>query len=155
MSGGGLHVILRPKQPILLDTHWKHAHWIAKIKVIQACLPIDPDQPGILMMTRPIDSVNSKNGKTVAQLQASEPVTEEEIESLASEMMTSPFKTVMRILFGAQQESPCPICGQDETHLNAGQGFQGHCYNECGKVSLGGLYGSILLPREKRKGGTC
>ena len=155
MSGGGLHLILWLDEPIILDSCWQLDRWIKMIKVIQASLPIDPDQPGILMMTRPIDSVNSKNGKVVTQLKESEPVTQDEIESFVSEMMEHPFKTVMQILFGSERRTPCPICGKEETHLSAGRGLQGHCYNECGKVSLGDLYSTILLPREIRKGGTC
>jgi hypothetical protein len=153
-SGTGLHAILRFDQPVIFNTSGERDRWTGIVKVVQAALPIDPDQPGLIATTRPIGSVNAKNGATVTLLTAGEPVTESEVRSLFDEMVKSPFRTVMRTLIGSDRATPCPICGIPDSHLSA-LDFVGKCYGGCGKVSLTRLYDGVLRSRDSSKSEAC
>jgi hypothetical protein len=100
-------------------------------------LPIDPAQPGITAVTRPIGSINSKNGATVELLHAGESVTADELIELADRMIQQPFRTVLKILSGAEQVTPCPRCGKESL---AALDHVGHCYGCKKRVSLTDLY---------------
>ncbi len=67
MSGRGLHLILWFDEPVELPTDRELDRWGAIVKIVQAALPIDPDQPGITACSRAIGSINSKNGAEVVQ----------------------------------------------------------------------------------------
>jgi len=146
VSGTGIHVILRIDPPIELKSAADQQRWAGNVEVVQAALPIDPDQPGITAVTRPIGSINGKNGALVELVAAGEPVTEQEVMSLYEEMIRSPFATVCKILTGDTKVSPCPICRQPDSTLSA-LNWVGKCYGSCGKVTLAQLYDAVLAPR--------
>ena len=145
-SGQGLHVIIHFSDPIEFKTEADRQLWKAIVKVIQRLLPTDPDCPGITAMTRPIGSVNSKNGAIVTQLHKGEPVKGEEVLGLFNLAHTSPFRTVARLLFGSERIQPCPICNGPESQLNA-MDREGNCYGRCGKVRFYQLFDVFFAPR--------
>ena len=112
-------------------------------------LPTDPQQPGINAMTRPVGSINSKNGETVTLFREGEPVTEQEIISLFEEMRCQSFATLMKIWFGASKLSPCPICRADGSYLEAEVPQKGRCYGPCGHVSIDKLFAAVLIYKTK------
>jgi len=149
-SGTGLHAILWIKPPIKFETAGDRERWAGIVKVVQAALPIDPDEPGITATTRAIGSINSKNGAKVRRLTKGKPVTQEDVLSLFNAMCAAPFKTVFNVLTGGESLSPCPVCGGDDTKLSA-LDFAGHCYGSCGTVKLETLYDLVLAPRPAKK----
>jgi hypothetical protein len=149
ISGRGLHVILRFTEPVAFENEADRERWAAIVQVVQAALPIDPDQPGITATTRKLRSVNSKNGAVVRLITRGQRVTQEEVLELFEQMRSAPFKTVIRILTGAECVAPCPVCGGAETRLSAGD-YVGFCYGGCGKVPLERLYDLVLNPRKEK-----
>ena len=147
-SGAGIHAILRLSEPVVFHSDAERNRWAGIVQVVQAALPIDPDQPRITATTRAIGSVNSKNGQTVELLANGEPVSVEEVMSLFDAMIKSPFKTVFKILGGGDDLLPCPICGKPGTRLRA-LDYVGRCYGSCGKVGLKDLHDVVLAPRPK------
>jgi len=147
MSGTGLHSLVRFKEPVVFRTDSERKRWGGIVKVIQASLPTDPDAPGINALTRPIGSINSKNGFTVTQLTLGQPVEAETVVEFYQRMLTSPFRTAMQILLGTERVEPCPICQKPTAKLTA-LDHVGKCYGSCGKVTLGQLYDTVLKKRE-------
>jgi hypothetical protein len=145
-SGRGLHVIIRFRAPIEFPTEAERSRWAAIVKVIQRLLPTDPDCPGITALTRPLGSINSKNGATVRRLRKGVPVPADEVLALFEVARTSPFRTLAKILFGSDRVTPCPVCRGDDSRLDALDG-QGRCYGHCGKVQLGRLFDVFLESR--------
>ena len=146
MSGTGLHLILWFNEPVELRTDGELDRWSAIVQVVQASLPIDPDQPGITACTRALGSINSKNGAEVVQLAVGKPVSQEQVLQLHEQMCTAPFLTVMGIVTGNVEISPCPICGRAGKTLQALSQY-GSCYGSCGRVQLEQLYDRLLKPR--------
>ncbi len=145
-SGTGLHVIVWLEAPLIFSTDQERQRWSGIVQVVQAVLPVDPDQPGITAVTRPIGSINSKNGATVTLLKPGKPVSAEVVVALYDEMRLSPFKTVMRILIGREKLKPCPLCLKEGSQLSA-MDRVGQCYGSCGTVRLEQLYDLVLAPR--------
>ena len=142
ISGTGLHVILRILNPPTFGTDGERDRWTGIVQAVQAALPIDTRQPHITAATRPIGSVNSKNGATVELLTPGEPVTQAEVLSLYDNMQHSPFKTVLQILAGDSKIKPCPFCNKPGKQLSALDRI-GKCYG-CGNVTLTQLYDLVL-----------
>jgi hypothetical protein len=142
LSGTGLHSILWFNEPIEICDDSTRVKWAARVGIVQAILPVDPQQPGLNAMTRPLGSTNSKNGAEVRQLKAGEGVSEEEVDGLISEMCREPFTAVMRVLAGADRLYPCPCCRGEGMSLKALGGF-GQCYG-CGRVTLDRLYDLVF-----------
>ena len=152
-SGQGLHVILRFDTPVVFHTDGDRDRWDGVAKVIQAALPVDPDAPSITATTRPVGSTNSKNGAAVTLLKPGTPVRAEEVLALYEEMKTAPFQTVLGILAGPGEVSPCPYCQREGSTLRPVR-IVGFCYGGCGKIPLQRLYELLLLPRNvAEKGG--
>jgi hypothetical protein len=147
ISGTGLHGILWFQEPIKFENAGDRERWAGIVKVVQAAMPIDSDQPGITATTRDIGSINTKNGATVQQLAEGKPATREEVLTLFEEMCSSPFKTVLKILTGSSSVSPCPVCNGEDTKLTATD-YTGRCYGSCGKVKLAQLYDTVLATRK-------
>ena len=93
--------------------------WTGIVKVVQCALPIDPDQPDITAVTRPLHSVNSKNGGDCHLVGSRNPSLEGRGSRLYNEMVAPPFKTVMHILTGSERLQPCPICQGKDSQLTA------------------------------------
>jgi len=151
LSGTGLHVILRLDPPIIFSNEAERQKWAAIIPAIQRVLPSDPDAPGMTGTTRPIGSVNGKNGVKVVLLANGAPVTPDQVEDLFKEICAAPVQVVTRILFGTERISPCPVCGEADTVLSAGDRVA-KCYGGrggCGQVKLAKLYDVFLKPRPK------
>jgi hypothetical protein len=148
-SGTGLHALLWFDKPIEFTSDGDRQRWAAIVKAIQRLLPTDPDCPGITALTRPVGSINSKNGATVQRLKEGEPVTPEEVLGLFNEVRARPFRTVAGILFGGERISPCPVCGTNRLDVLDRSGV---CYGGCGKLTIGQLYDFYLKPRRGKKG---
>ena len=150
-SGQGLHVILRFDVPVVFHTDGDRDRWDGVAKVIQAALPVDPDAPSITATTRPIGSANSKNGATVTLLKPGTPVRAEEVLALYEEMKAAPFQTVLGILAGPGEVSPCPFCEREGRTLRPGR-IVGFCYSGCGKIPLRQLYELLLSGKVAEQG---
>ena len=148
-SGRGLHAILNFTEPIRFDDERERLRWAAVVQVVQAALPVDPDQPGITATTRALGSINGKNSRKVRRLHKGEPVTADEVLQLFDEMCTSPFRTVFKILTGQEMLEPCPFCGKEDSKFTA-LDHVGDCYGSCGRIKLDRLYDLVLKPREKK-----
>ncbi len=146
-SGTGIHAILRLADPPTFNTDEERKRWTGIVQVVQASLPIDTDQPHITALTRPLGSINSKNGATVTLLAQGEPVSSDEVVVLYDEMRQAPFKLVMQNLFGINRIKPCPVCNKAGSELTALDRV-GQCYGSCGKVMLAQLYDLVLTPRD-------
>lgn len=153
-SGTGLHVILWFANPPEFDADAERQRWAIVVEVVQAALPVDPNQPGITGVTRPIGSINSRNNVPVTRLAAGVPVPREEVIELYDQMRAAPFRTVAQIVFGMDRIAPCPKCNQHGSHMSALK-WSGQCYGPCGKVSLDDLYDILLAvaDAETMKGG--
>jgi hypothetical protein len=150
-SGRGLHAVLRFDKPVEFNSDGERDRWSGIVQVIQAALPIDPDQPHITSTTRSVGSINSKNNAEVTVLAEGTPVTAEEVLGLYQELIKAPFKTVMKILTGDVAMQPCPFCGKDGTKLSA-LDFAGQCYGSCGDMTLEQLYDLVLARRVAGRG---
>jgi hypothetical protein len=142
VSGGGLHVILWFKDPVEFVTEADRQKWVAIVKAVQRLLPTDPNCSNITALTRPLGSVNGKNGAVVRQLYSGEPISVAEVIELYDTLAGRPFRTLTRILFGDERIRPCPICKIANSSLVA-LDFVGKCYG-CGKIRLGQLYDCFL-----------
>lgn len=148
ISGTGLHVLLWFDQPIVFENEAQRLKWDGIIKVIQAALPIDPDQPAITCLTRVVGSINGKNHGRVESIVAGELITEGEARELQQQLSSQPFKTVLTILCGEDRVLPCPCCEAEGSTLSALEKC-GLCYGSCGKISLEAIYDLLLSPRLK------
>jgi hypothetical protein len=146
-SGRGLHVIPWFADPVVIDSDGERRRWEGAIKVLQAALPVDPDQPGLTALTRPIGSINSKTGRAVSVLRPGTPVPVADVLGLFDQMVRAPFRTVMHILLGGDRVMPCPVCRTEGTSLTA-LDHVGRCYGSCGKVKVDQLYDLFLAPRK-------
>jgi hypothetical protein len=142
-----MHVLIWFAEPLVFATDGQRRRWAGIVQAVQAVLPIDPDQPGITALTRPLGSVNGKNGATVTRLKEGKPVPAERVEDLFDRLRRAPFRTVMRVLLGTERVAPCPVCRADGTSL-AAMDYAGRCYGACGTVKLGRLYEVFLVPRK-------
>jgi len=141
-SGTGLHAILWLQDPPQFDTDGLRERWTGITQTVQTALPSDPNAPHITASTRPIGSINSRNGATVKLLATGSPVTQEEVLKLYTDMERSPFKTVLRVLSGQEKVTPCPICMLPGSKLSA-MDQKGKCY-KCGTVELSELLDSVM-----------
>ena len=146
-SGGGLHVIVPFGPPVELVTAADQQKWATMIRPAQYSLPADPNAPGITALTRPVGSVNSKNGATVEVIKPGEPIDPREVEAFVRQLLGAPFRTVATILLGDERILPCPACRGEGTRLDV-LDHAGICYARCGKVSLARLYDCVLRPFE-------
>ncbi|QDU29429.1 hypothetical protein ETAA8_45390 [Anatilimnocola aggregata] len=140
-SGTGLHVILGFDAPYQCDSDAAREDIARVADVVLCLLPSDPMQPGITAVTRPIGSLNSKNGATVELITPGEPVTYTEVRDLAVRFVASPFRMLCEVLFGGERIRPCPVCREAETTLVV-QEHYGNCYG-CGKVTLPQIWNSL------------
>jgi hypothetical protein len=144
-SGGGLHIIPWLAEPVAFATDGQRRRWDGLVRAVQAVLPVDPHQPGLTGLTRPVGSINSKHDAAVERLKEGQPVPVDRVEHLFGQMSRSPFRTVTLVLLGAERIRPCPVCRAEGTTLSAGD-HVGFCY-DCGKVKLAQLYDLFLAPR--------
>lgn len=147
VSGTGLHLILCLDPAVELTSAGDQARWSAIVKVVQRTLPVDPDAPGITALTRPLGSVNSKNGAVVDILKPGEPVTPEAVEQYVARLSAAPFKEIALPLLGAERISPCPFCLEAGTRLDL-LNQVGKCYGGCSRVSMEQVFDRILKPVE-------
>jgi hypothetical protein len=150
VSGQGLHVIVRLRDPVEFESDADRQRWAGMVKTIQRLLPTDPDCPGISALTRPIGSVNSKNGAVVRLLRKGQPVPVEEIIALFKETRSRPFRTIAQLLFGQEHITPCPVCALADSRLNV-LDHKGSCYGHCGTVRISQLFDVFLKPRPTKK----
>ena len=134
LTGTGLHLIVRLDPPVELASAADQARWDALVRVVQATLPVDPNAPGITAVTRPVGSVNAKNGVAVRVLRPGKAIDATAVEEFVTRLSKAPFKEVVTVLFGEQRISPCPVCKAEGSRLDVLDHI-GKCYC-CGKVTL-------------------
>ena len=147
-SGSGLHAILWLDPPVEFTDDVERKRWCSIVKVVQAVLPTDPLAPGITATTRPVGSVNSKNGQEVRRLQEGGLVSREDVIALQEEMCASPFRTLFQVLTGSERMSPCPFCGKESL---VALDHVGMCYG-CGKVTFERLCGALFQSTKGAEG---
>jgi hypothetical protein len=152
-TGRGLHIIIWFAEPLAFDSRGERDRWDGIVLMVQAALPVDPDQPGLTALTRPVGSLNGKTGRPVKTLKPGTPIPVADVLKLYEQMVRTPFRTVAGILFGADRITPCPVCGTEGSSLSV-LDYAGRCYGSCGNVKIDQLYDVFLAPRaRKSKGG--
>ncbi|HKM52802.1 MAG TPA: hypothetical protein VJY33_05275 [Isosphaeraceae bacterium] len=140
-SGTGLHLIVRIDPPVELKSNGEQKYWDAIVKAVQRSLPADLKAPGITALTRAIGSINSKNGRPVEQLADGCPVRAAEIVGFVKQLSGARFRTIGRILLGADPVDDCPKCQKSGLTLYDNRG---QCYS-CGQLSLDDLFNTIYV----------
>jgi hypothetical protein len=134
ISGTGLHAIIWLEPPVELRTAAEQQRWAGAVRAVQSTLPVDPRQPGITAVTRPVGSVNGKNGALVEQLREGRPVSGSEVEAYLGEVAKAPFSQVVAVLLGGDRVSPCPFCLKEGSRLDC-LDWVGRCYRRCDKIT--------------------
>ncbi|QVL31727.1 hypothetical protein KIH39_23255 [Telmatocola sphagniphila] len=146
-SGGGYHIIVWLSPTVQFHGEYERDRWSRYVRVVQCLLPSDPDCPGITALTRPIGSINSKNGVEVRQLKAGKPVSPEEIVEHIEVVRNAPFGVIAEQLLGSRRINPCPKCKAPNSRLDVLDRI-GKCYGGCGRIKLEDLFDLYLSPRE-------
>lgn len=143
-SGYGLHVLLNLDQPIICNAG-QAAMWDDVARGICNALPGDPNLNGLIALTRPVGSLNSKEDppREVRLLRPGQPVSREEILDLNRRVTEQPARLWMRLFFGGERAEPCPLCGG--TSLGVSGHWQVRCY-ECGRVNAASLVYRFYSP---------
>jgi hypothetical protein len=144
-SGTGLHAIVRLDPPVELETAAAQKRWAALVRAVQCTLPSDPGAPGLTALTRPIGSINSRNGAVVERLAPGEPVDPGRVTEFVEAVLRAPFKAVAAILLGADHVRPCPVCGGEGSRLDV-LDRHGSCYGGCDRVTLDQLFDAVFEP---------
>lgn len=147
ISGTGVHLILWLQPAVELMTAADQRRWSLIVRAVQTSLPSDPDMPGITAVTRPVGSINSKNGARVEKLKDGERIDPATVEEFIDLLRRRPFREVALPLLGEERVSPCPVCRRSNTRMDV-LDWVGKCYESCGKITLGHLYDRIFLPRD-------
>ena len=147
LSGTGLHGIIWLAPPVELTSAAEQKKWATVVRAVQCSLPVDPNAPGITALTRPIGSINSKNGAVVEVAEPGEPIDAACVIAFVEGLARAPFKTVAMILLGSEHLQPCPICRRDGTHLDI-LDRAGKCHGHCGNVNLARVLDTIYKPLE-------
>jgi hypothetical protein len=145
-SGTGLHLINWLEPAVELETASDQKRWDNLVRTVQRSLPSDPRAPGITILTRPVDSINSKNGAVVETLEPGQPITPDAVIAYVDELARAPFRTIALPLLGSERVDPCPACMATGSSLGV-LDFAGKCYR-CGTVSLEQLY-SLVYPADE------
>lgn len=152
-SGGGLHVILRLDEPVIVSASEAPA-WDDVARGVCNALPGDPNLNGLIALTRPVGATNSKYepSREVRLLRTGQPVSRAEILDLSRRLCEQPARLWMRIFFGGERAEPCPLCGK--AALGVAGYWQCRCY-ECGRVNAASLVYRFYSPEflDKRKDG--
>jgi len=143
-TGGGLHVILWLDEPIVVAAG-EARQWDDIARGIRNALPGDPNLNGVIALTRPVGAVNTKYDppREVRLLRSGEPVTCAEIRDLAQRVATQPARLWMRLFFGGERVTPCPLCGKES--LGVAGYWQVRCYG-CGRVNAASLVYRFFSP---------
>ena len=141
-SGTGLHPILWFSPPVELKSWADQQRWAMLTHAVQRSLFSDPNAPGITALTRPIGSINSKNGATVELLRPGAPIDPAHVVPFVTELADAPFRVVATVLLGADVVEPCPLCRAPGSRLSVLDRV-GMCYH-CDKVTLERLFDAIL-----------
>lgn len=144
-TGGGLHLLLWVESPILVDGE-QARDWDRVARALRNALPGDPNVNGIIAMTRPVGAVNTKYApaRTVRVLSEGLPVTRDEVLELSRRVIDQPARLWMRLFFGGERVSPCPLCAKGAS-LGVAGNWQCHCY-ECGRVDAAVLVYRFFAP---------
>jgi hypothetical protein len=143
-SGRGLHVLIWFEEPLNFKSSAERERWTLVVRIIQRLLPSDPACPGITALTRPLGSINSKNGQPVRQLRAGRPIKAADVLTLADIFRKEPFRTAAGILFGDSGRRPCPICRGADCALFFGP-KSGQCYTRKKPVTLAELFACFMV----------
>jgi hypothetical protein len=133
---------LRFDPPVELKTTGEQRHWNGIVCAIQATLPSDSHAPGITALTRPVGSINAKNGARVEALREGSPIDPQRAREFIAELKAAPFRVIARILLGDDHISPCPICSRERSRLSV-LDHGGKCYG-CGTITVETLYDAVL-----------
>jgi len=150
-SGSGLHLILRLDPAFEMKTSADQKRCDIVVRVVQRSLPSDPQAPSITALTRPIGSINSKNGALVELLEPGRPISPEQVVAFVNETAASPFRALARPWLGSDRVVPCPACLAPGSSLGV-LDRKGECYH-CGGFGLEGLFS--LVYREVDQQGTA
>jgi hypothetical protein len=151
-SGRGLHALLWFSPPVELASAADQQRWSVLVRAVQCSLPSDPNAPGITALTRPVGSVNGKNGAVVEALRPGRPVEPARVEAFVRGLAAAPFRGVAAVLIGGDRAEPCPVCREPGSLLGVLDRC-GKCY-VCGAVSLDRLFEVVYRSVEAEDGVT-
>ena len=146
-TGRGLHAIIFLEPVVELFTGADQIRWKGAAKAVQRTLPVDPRQPGITAVTRPLGSVNGKNGAKVELLRQGKAVSATNVADYLAEVASAPFRTVAGVLLGADRVEPCPFCRKEGSRLDILDRL-GKCYRRCGEIRLAQIFDLVYAARE-------
>ncbi len=143
-TGGGLHVCLWLDSPIICDAK-DVREWDGVARGVRNVLPCDPSLNGIIAMTRPIGALNTKYDppREVRLLREGQAVSREEVLELGHRVVEQPARLWMRLFFGGERTSPCPLCAK--ASLGVAGDWQCRCY-ECGRIDAAALVYRFFSP---------
>lgn len=150
-TGTGLHVLVHLDPVVTFDCPADRDLWVAVVRAMQNTLPSDPNAPGLSALTRPVGSVNSKNGRKVKQLRPGTPVAPDTVLQFVDSLRRRPFATLAGILHGSDRVTPCPVCMTDGSTL-AALDRVGRCYARCGTVKLAQLFAPFMSSSTHEEG---
>ena len=87
-------------------------------------------------------------------LRKGEPITRAEILDLNQRLANAPARLWMRLFFGGERASPCPLCGATTHTLGVVGNWQVQCY-ECGRVDAAALMYRHYAPEFLKKRKDC
>lgn len=141
-SGRGFHVLVCLEEPVVFTDDAARDLWQHRLQILQCLIPSDPRAPGLNIMTRPLNSINSKNGRRVVLVRKPTLVSAQEVIEAVDQFRAAPFQTIAQTLFG-RSSSPCPLCETPGSSLRI-RTHNGICYGgKCG----GRVYPSDLFDR--------
>jgi len=143
-TGGGLHIILRLDEPIIVAAGESRI-WDDIARGICNALPGDPNLNGLIALTRPVAAMNTKYNppREVRLLRPGEHLTRAEILDLTRRVAEQPAHLWMRLFFGGERVEPCPFCGKES--LGVAGYWQVRCYG-CGRVNAASLVYRFYSP---------
>jgi hypothetical protein len=143
-TGGGLHVILWLDEPIVAAAG-DARQWDDIARGVRNALPGDPNLNGIIALTRPVGAMNTKYDppREVRLLRTGQVVTRAEIFDLNQRVTMQPARLWMRLFFGGERVSPCPLCGKES--LGVAGNWQVRCYG-CGRINAESLVYRFYSP---------
>jgi hypothetical protein len=141
-TGSGLHLLIWFARAVQMKSAAEQQKWANIVAIVQRTLPGDPNAPGITAVTRPVDSINSKNDRSVRTLRAGQPIDADAVEKYAERISLAPVREIAGVLLGSNRITPCPVCREPKSELSL-LDRSARCYRGCGNVDLASILDTV------------
>ena len=152
ISGTGLHADPLARPARRAEVRRRAAYWAAIVAAVQASCRRTRNAPGITALTRPVGSINSKNGGRVEILEPGSPIDPQRRRRFRQRVAGRAVPDRREDPARRGAISPCPICRSERSRLDV-LDHAGKCYG-CGTVALRTLFDAIFSreagPRTRR-----